>query len=483
VAPEVLHGTPSSSSDQYSLALVYQELLTGEFPYTGRTPQQLMLQHVSGKPNLAPLPPCDQPVVEMALAKQPEGRFPSCLAFVQALMSVEAGTSLPSSAMNVRRARVDRSVAEQNIGGPAADYPGDEPSDGRGHTTHTGHHRRPEQTQNFTLPGRPSATLPGGRTVGPLPPLVSGTSRAALRGPAPSRGPAPPPSRHAAPPPTPPPSFAETPAPLAEEHADHGLVVLERIFSVMPVASLIGMASGEESLDPHSFANAVVLAAAGTGQVPLTPGEVGRLADGAWVCQFPSTVPASVVPLKLAVLRETWGVSIEQPDASHLVLRRAAGGGGLFGGKKFGYEVSVRLPPPGKPVGEVTVLGRTYGNPDPKCVREAQDLLPKLLEDVRGSLANAQDRRRHPRVACELPITLYPVHSDGAIDAIVDARCRDVCPDGVGFATAVQLQTKYVYAAFTGVSATAGQAVLLRLLRTQTVGAERHYGAQFRTDL
>ena len=41
VAPEVLRGQPGSRSDQYSLALVYQELLTGTFPYEGKTPQQL----------------------------------------------------------------------------------------------------------------------------------------------------------------------------------------------------------------------------------------------------------------------------------------------------------------------------------------------------------------------------------------------------------------------------------------------------------
>ena len=132
VAPEVLHGTPSSCSDQYSLALVYQELLTGQFPYPGRTPQQLMLQHVSSQPNLAGQPSrrCDQPSVARALAKQPEGRFPSCLAFVQALMSVEASTTLPNVAMNVRRARVDRSVAEheRRQRGSDDDYPGNCPS-------------------------------------------------------------------------------------------------------------------------------------------------------------------------------------------------------------------------------------------------------------------------------------------------------------------------------------------------------------------
>jgi serine/threonine protein kinase len=475
VAPEVLHGTPSSSSDQYSLALVYQELLTGEFPYSGRTPQQLMLQHVSAKPNLVPLPPCDQPVVARALEKQPDGRFPSCLGFVQALMSVETATALPNAAMNVRRARVDRSVAEMNVGGPPASHSGEESLDGRGHATHTTHPsqlRRQEPTLSFTLPGKPGLTVPG-RSAGPLPPLVS----ANRNGPSPSR------LMNPSMVPTPPPSRIETPPPQIEEEAEAGLVVLERISSVIPVAALLGMNSSDESPDPYSFATAVVATAVGAGQVPHTPGEVGRLADGAWVCQFPSTVPAAVVPIKLAVVRESWGVSVEQQDSTRLVLRRTLGGGGMFGGKKFGLEVIVVLPAAGKPVGEVTALGRTFGTPDPKCTRDAADVLPKILEDVRRHLGNTQDRRRHPRVSCALAITLYPVHHDGSIDATIDATCRDVCLDGVGFVTPAALQTKYVYVAFPGAHATAGQAILARLVRTQMVGAHRQYGAQYRTDL
>ena len=90
VAPEVLRGQPCTRSDQYSLALVYQELLTGTFPYDGKTPQQFMLQHVVGEAGPGGLPPADRPIVAQALAKKPDDRFASCLAFVQALMSVPA---------------------------------------------------------------------------------------------------------------------------------------------------------------------------------------------------------------------------------------------------------------------------------------------------------------------------------------------------------------------------------------------------------
>jgi serine/threonine protein kinase len=484
VAPEVLHGTPSNCSDQYSLALVYCELLTGAFPYPGRTPQQLMLQHVSGQPVLGALPPADQPAVARALAKRPDERFPSCLAFVQALMMSGADTALPNASMSLRRARVDRSVAEMNVG--EGDYPGDVSSvSGRGDSTHASRLGGPPPTQSFTLPGKVGLTAPGRSHAGALPPLVAAPRRPAAPQRPSARVPAPP-SRQTGPaygaryaPPQP---EDDLDAPMADE-VDAAQVILEHIGSVMPVATLLGMSSNELSPDPLSYVQAVMAAAAGGGHVPQMPGDVGRLADGTWVCQFPSTVPASVVPLKLSVVREVWGVTVEQPDPAHLVLRRTGGGGGLFGGKKFGYEVSVLLPTGGKAVGEVTVLGRTFGNVDAKFGREAQDVLPKILADVRIQLGNVQDRRQYPRLSCGLGLTLYPLHSDGTIDAAVPVKCRDVSLGGLGFATATPLQTKYAYATFAGVADTAGQAILLRLTRVQTFGHERHYGAQYRTDL
>ena len=506
VAPEVLHGTPSKYSDQYSLALVYQELLTGEFPYSGRTPQQLMLQHVSVAPNLTALPPCDEPVVARALAKQPEERYPSCLAFVQALLAVSASTALPSAAMSVRRARVDRSVAEMNIGGsPLGEYPGESPSVADRHdSTDAGPSQSQRPTQNFTLPGQPHVTVPGSRAA-PLPPLVTGSG--APRVPA-ARQPAPPAAPRGSTPgrstpqsliTTPAPPLTEFPkrgtagpgnprglAPLgdeADEVLEAGQVVLDRIASVMPVAVLLGMDSNEQRLDPQSFATAIVTAASGAGQAPLAPGDVGRAPDGAWVCRFPSTVPASVVPYKLAVVHETWGVSVEQPDPAQVVLRRTVGGGFFGGKKKHGYEVTVQLPPAGKPLGEVTITGRLLGTPDAKFSAEAADQVPKLIGDLRRLLNNVQDRRRHPRVAYDMPFALYPVHSDGSIDPAVTAKCRDVSLGGLGFVTPGSLRTKYIYAAFPDIPAIAGQAILLRLMRTQSIEGGRHYGAQYRTDL
>jgi serine/threonine protein kinase len=95
-SPEVYQGSISAQSDQYSLAIVYQELLTGTLPFQGKNVRQLLLQHATGQPNLAALAEADRPVVARALAKDPSERFPSCTHFVRALLS--AGVGSPAAA-------------------------------------------------------------------------------------------------------------------------------------------------------------------------------------------------------------------------------------------------------------------------------------------------------------------------------------------------------------------------------------------------
>ncbi len=85
-SPEMFDDAPSPHSDQYSLAIVYQELLTGVLPFPGRTAAQLSNQHLRSQPQLAAMPESDRPAVARALAKNPAERFPMCRDFVKALI-------------------------------------------------------------------------------------------------------------------------------------------------------------------------------------------------------------------------------------------------------------------------------------------------------------------------------------------------------------------------------------------------------------
>src|SRR6516164_4166642 len=77
-APETFDGWVSRYSDQYSLAIVYQELLTGQRPFVGSNVRQLILQHLQAPPNVSSLPSVEQPIIARALSKEPGDRFPTC---------------------------------------------------------------------------------------------------------------------------------------------------------------------------------------------------------------------------------------------------------------------------------------------------------------------------------------------------------------------------------------------------------------------
>ena len=84
--PELFEGRPGRSSDQYSLAIVYQAMLTGKMPFNGRTAAQLTAQHLRSQPDLSELEPIDRPVIARALSKNAHSRYESCGQFVDELV-------------------------------------------------------------------------------------------------------------------------------------------------------------------------------------------------------------------------------------------------------------------------------------------------------------------------------------------------------------------------------------------------------------
>jgi hypothetical protein len=156
---------------------------------------------------------------------------------------------------------------------------------------------------------------------------------------------------------------------------------------------------------------------------------------------------------------------------------------GSFSGKKSGFEVIIRLPNTGRDVGEIAVTGALFGTPDREFSRQAADLIPQLITQVRRELKNVEDRRKHPRLSAKFMVTLYPIHGNGGIDVAIHARCRDVSMGGICVATDAPLSTKYAYAAFDEVGPTTGQAILVRFLRSQPVNRECVSGGQYRVDL
>ena len=101
-APEqITGGTLTGASDQYALACVLFECLTGRLPFTDPTIHGLMQAHIAQPPPPASpfAPALGSPidgVLARALAKDPAARHPSCAALLKATAGALAGSASPT---------------------------------------------------------------------------------------------------------------------------------------------------------------------------------------------------------------------------------------------------------------------------------------------------------------------------------------------------------------------------------------------------
>jgi len=98
MAPEQIQAHPRPASDQYSLGIVVYEWLGGQRPFQG-TMTEIAIKHATAAPPplrlFAPdLLPVVEQVVLTALQKDPHSRFPTTLAFAQALEHASNQSSL-----------------------------------------------------------------------------------------------------------------------------------------------------------------------------------------------------------------------------------------------------------------------------------------------------------------------------------------------------------------------------------------------------
>ncbi len=99
MSPEQIQGKPRAASDQYSLATVVYEWLSGDRPFQGSF-IELCTQHMFTPPpplkeKVPTIDPAIEQVVTIALAKDPKERFRSISAFANALSQAANGQSAP----------------------------------------------------------------------------------------------------------------------------------------------------------------------------------------------------------------------------------------------------------------------------------------------------------------------------------------------------------------------------------------------------
>ncbi|MFH1129856.1 MAG: serine/threonine-protein kinase, partial [Pseudomonadota bacterium] len=92
IAPEQIRGKKvDGRADLYAVGIILFELLTGRRPFEGDTVIQTLLAHLKQEPPIAEPPknlgiPDHVPmVIQKALAKDPEGRYPDAISFAKAL--------------------------------------------------------------------------------------------------------------------------------------------------------------------------------------------------------------------------------------------------------------------------------------------------------------------------------------------------------------------------------------------------------------
>jgi serine/threonine protein kinase len=107
VAPEQLRGDPiDARADIYSLGCVLYEALTGDIPFPRDSEPAKMWAHVSDPPPSARVLRPDLPaeldaVLQRAMAKSPDDRFPSAGDLARAAVAAAAGRALPAAERSV----------------------------------------------------------------------------------------------------------------------------------------------------------------------------------------------------------------------------------------------------------------------------------------------------------------------------------------------------------------------------------------------
>lgn len=423
--PEVLMGHVDTRSDQYSLALVYVEMLCGTFPFPGQTAQQLMIQHLQKAPDLSGIGPDDQAIVARALSKEPRERFSSCLEFVKSLASVtsEAGKALPlpTPANCCTNTPLPESIPTllNHMGhrGPAGQ-------------------QEPPISRDGEKPLHPSETIANNRRPA--------GARRSMR--------------------------IENLQRCEPEPSDPFAGLLH----VMPVSVFNG-ATIRGSIAPTLSSNEYVdhLVQAASESAARMRDEDSKL-EGVLSARFLCTLPTTMVPYKLDILRETWNLTIVHPDFSRIVLRKEYASEPRKPGKSeflspgtqkpAGIEIVIQLPVP--PSAEFTIRGTVTGVVEERLIGKAHKDLAAIVAQVQKQLQNVDERRVHTRYPTDFPIRIYPLYPDGIVGLPMGGRCKDISLSGARLMTASPIRTERAYLEFHDIPSVNGYAVYMRVVRT-----------------
>ncbi len=125
MSPEQAQGADVDyRSDIYALGIILYEMLSGKLPYDSQTPMGIAIKHITDpvpriledKPDL---PYTVQAVIDKALAKDPEARYPSAASFAQAFERASRGEQPDLSAAALAPTRAVPKLQDPPVAEPA----------------------------------------------------------------------------------------------------------------------------------------------------------------------------------------------------------------------------------------------------------------------------------------------------------------------------------------------------------------------------
>ena len=75
MAPEIGSGKYHKPIDVYAMGVILYEMLTGRVPFEGETVNEVLMKHLTARPDVSMLPQPYQTIVAKALAKDPNHRI------------------------------------------------------------------------------------------------------------------------------------------------------------------------------------------------------------------------------------------------------------------------------------------------------------------------------------------------------------------------------------------------------------------------
>lgn len=89
MAPEIGEGKYDRSIDIYALGIMLYEMLTGQVPYFGASPAEILMKHLSAEPDLTGIDATFARVIHKAMAKDPKERYKTVQEMVEDVFGSE----------------------------------------------------------------------------------------------------------------------------------------------------------------------------------------------------------------------------------------------------------------------------------------------------------------------------------------------------------------------------------------------------------